>query len=412
MIPDLKEIKKEIDCFRNRRYPDFVLARSPRLSGGEIPAFALHTIDPQVFEAQLRFLVTNGYRTITADEFHSAVTERSAPQERCVLLTMDDGRKSVWTFGYPLLKKYGLRATVFLIPGFVREGDQEEPNLEDCWAGRCSRRDLSQDAVKGNPLFSWPQAEAMYRSGVIDFQSHTLYHHPVFTGQRILDFYHPGNRMMRYSLPLPMGYESQLKNASDDSLYGMPIYQNSPPMLGQPRFLDDERLTNRCLVHVRESGGGQFFHRPSWRKELQAVVAKWRAEERDCGRFQSQQELEEALLADLKTSRAIIEQRLPGQKVRHLCYPYGVGSPLSVRLSQEAGYVSNFWSVRADRRTNRPGDDPFFCCRLKDDYIYRLPGRGRKSLLAILRAKAHRRLDGALDYGALQRPTTHGPDAC
>jgi hypothetical protein len=251
----------------------------------------------------------------------------------------------------------------------------------------------------------------MHRSGVIDFQSHTLYHHPVFTGPRIVDFYHPGQRMMRYSLPLPLGYEQMLMEASEDSLYGLPIYENSPPMLSRPRFLDDERLAHRCLAHVRESGGRHFFRRPSWRNELQAVVARWHREERDGGRYQSQLELENTLLEDLRTSRAVIEQRLPGQQVRHLCYPYGAGSQLSVQISQKAGYVTNFWSLRAGRRANRPGDDPFFCSRLKGDFIHRLPGQGRKSLLAILGMKASRRLEGALDYGGLQRPATPGTEA-
>ena len=103
-------------------------------------------------------------------------------------------------------------------------------------------------------------------------------------------------------------------------------------------------------------------------------------------------------VADLRRARELIEQRLPGTDVRHLCYPYTIGSKLAVELSRQAGYLSNFWGVLSDRRGNRSGNDPYRCPRLKGDYVFRLPGRGRKSLARIMAAKVRRRLSGAAVY--------------
>ena len=97
---------------------------------------------------------------------------------------------------------------------------------------------------------------------------------------------------------------------------------------------------------------------------------------------------------ELVESRAEIERRLPGHKCVHLCYPYGLGSEDGVRLSKQAGYVSNFWSRRLDRLMNAPGDDPFYIGRIKHDFIRRLPGGPRVSLASLVVQKLVRRIQG------------------
>jgi peptidoglycan/xylan/chitin deacetylase (PgdA/CDA1 family) len=302
------------------------------------------------------------------------------------------------------LKKYGLRATVFLIPGFVREDSAVRPNLGDLWAGRCRPDDLREDRADDDPLISWAEAAAMHRDGVIDVQSHTIYHHHVFTGPEVIDFCRPGRGGMIYDLPMSPGWEQRILDGGRQALWGMPIYEHAPLMAGRPRYIDDPRVAEGCIGKAAASGGAGFFRRPSWRRELVDLCRETRDRGESAGRLQSGQEVISAIRQDLEGSRRSIEDHLPGHRVRHLCYPYGVGSDLSVRLSRESGYVSNFWSIRRDRRTNRPGDDPFSIVRLKADYIFRLTGRGRRSLLSVLAAKIRRRMSRSLDYGGLRPP--------
>ena len=401
---DSQEIRKELDCLRARRYPDFVFSRKGTLCGGEIPVFTAHTIEPESFEEQLRYLAENGYAALSGDQFCDHLAGNRPAGERSVLLTIDDGRRSVWTFAYPLLKKYGLRAVVFLIPGFVRESSALRPTLEDLWSGRCRMDDLPEDRAGDDPLISWAEAAAMYRDGVIDFQSHTASHHHIFTDPKIVDFCRPDRGGMIYDLPVSPGREQQLIDGGMAALWGMPIYRHAPLMAGRPRYIDDPRVTDGCIATVARAEGPVFFRRPSWRRELMDFCRKELSRRHSPARLQSPGEVEAAIREDLERSRECIEEHLDGHRVRHLCYPYGVGSDLSVRLSRESGYASNVWSIREDRRTNRPGDDPFAIVRLKTDYIFRLAGRGRRSLLSVLAAKVRRRLNRSLDYGGLRPP--------
>jgi peptidoglycan/xylan/chitin deacetylase (PgdA/CDA1 family) len=403
---DSQEIRKDLDCLRARRYPDFVFSRSGALRGGEVPVFTAHTIEPQTFEGQLRHLAGNGYAALSCDRFCDHLAGIRPAEERSVLLTIDDGRRSVWTFAYPLLKKYRLRATVFLIPGFVRETAAVRPNLEDVWAGRCRPEDLDRDRADADedPLISWAEADRMHRDGVIDFQSHTAYHHHIFTGRKIVDFFHPGRGGMIYDVPMSPGREQRMLDDGPASLWGMPIYEHDALMTGRPRYIDDPGVTDGCIARVARSGGGEYFRRTGWHRELMEFCREAGGRGRFPARFQRPEEVAAAIRKDLEWSRGWIQDHLDGHRVRHLCYPYGAGSDLSVRLSREAGYASNFWSIRRDRRTNRPGDDPFAVVRLKADYIFRLAGRGRRSLLSVLAAKVRRRLSRHPDYGGLRPP--------
>ena len=128
------------------------------------------------------------------------------------------------------------------------------------------------------------------------------------------------------------------------------------------------------------------------------MVADWQARRGELGALEHPSALHDAMVDDLLRTRRLIEEHLPGHRVRHLCLPYTIGSAQAVGAAREAGYATCFWGVLPDRKSNRPGEDPYRCPRLKADYIFRLPGRGRRSLGAILSHKLTRRLSGRPVY--------------
>ena len=80
--------------------------------------------------------------------------------------------------------------------------------------------------------------------------------------------------------------------------------------------------------------------------------------------------------------------------MQHFCFPWFIGSDVAVRCAREAGYEVLYWGILADTRTNRPGNDPLKIMRLEDQYIYRLPGKGRMPLRALLGEKVKANLPG------------------
>ncbi|MGI6500936.1 MAG: polysaccharide deacetylase family protein [Anaerostipes sp.] len=73
------------------------------------------------FRAQMKYLHDNGYRTISLDEFKDWYQKKVEYPEKTVVITFDDGYMDVYHHAYPCLKKYGLKATIFLIGIRIQE---------------------------------------------------------------------------------------------------------------------------------------------------------------------------------------------------------------------------------------------------------------------------------------------------
>ena len=76
-------------------------------------------VTPKDFERQMVWLKNNGFETITPAELHAALTEGAELPAKPVLITFDDGYVDNYTNAYPILKKYNLKATIFIVTGFV-----------------------------------------------------------------------------------------------------------------------------------------------------------------------------------------------------------------------------------------------------------------------------------------------------
>ncbi|MFX0140709.1 MAG: polysaccharide deacetylase, partial [Candidatus Hodarchaeota archaeon] len=166
---------------------------------------------------------------------------------------------------------------------------------------------------------------------------------------------------------------------------GTPIYSFKPRMAGVKRYFDDEYLRKKCIEFVQNNNGKDFFESANWRKKISLVVQDYITNYGLNDHYETDGQMEEKIYKDLYESKRIIEEKLPGKVVQHLAYPYFVGSEISVQISIKAGYRSNFWGIIPyRRRTNRQGNDPYRVVRLREEYIYRLPGQGRKPLVKVL----------------------------
>ena len=81
------------------------------------------------FRAQMEYLKRAGITVISMQEFLEwRLGTRTLPA-RCVLITLDDGWKSVYTDAYPILKEFGYPFTLFLYTNFLSgRGDSLTPD--------------------------------------------------------------------------------------------------------------------------------------------------------------------------------------------------------------------------------------------------------------------------------------------
>jgi len=77
------------------------------------------TVAEATFEAQMKYLKENGYRSITLDQFFDFLNYKNPIPKKSVLITIDDGWKSTYDIAMPILKKYRFSATLFIYSDFI-----------------------------------------------------------------------------------------------------------------------------------------------------------------------------------------------------------------------------------------------------------------------------------------------------
>ena len=80
-------------------------------------------ITPDVFEKQLLTLRNSGYTFITAKDLGDILDEKMTIPKKAIILTFDDGHRDFYTDVFPLLKKYNIRATAYIVPGLLEKND-------------------------------------------------------------------------------------------------------------------------------------------------------------------------------------------------------------------------------------------------------------------------------------------------
>jgi len=374
--------KPNVLALLSGRLPAFVL-RDVDDIGRCVPIFTFHSVEPREFEACCAHLCAAGYRTLSLDEYFRGIGGRRLPR-KSVVLTFDDGLSSLWTVAFPLLERYRMQATAFVIPGLVRDRSATTPTLRDVWAGTATVADLRRDEEATDALASWTELAAMQASGVIDVQSHTMYHARTFCGRALRDFVNPDTPTDFYrNVALPITAVDGSYRYDRPKVLGQPLYSMQPFTAGHLRYVDDVALRDTCQDFVARHGGAEFFRDRRWRNVLARLVREHRRNGARSAHFESRAECIDALTEELAGSRSLIESRL-GNRVRHLCLPWYTGSEQTVSVSRGTGYRTNLWGASARHLNGAHTQDPFRIGRIDNRFLFRLPGAGRLSLRQVM----------------------------
>ena len=79
----------------------------------------VHSIYPEEFHFQIEYLVTNGYKIVSLPEVVHLLSNGYNKREKIIALTFDDGHKDNIQYAYPILKKFNVKATMFVLSDYV-----------------------------------------------------------------------------------------------------------------------------------------------------------------------------------------------------------------------------------------------------------------------------------------------------
>lgn len=80
------------------------------------------SVTEAAFEDQMKYLKGNGYHVITLRQLLDFIDFAGQVPEKSVVITVDDGWRSLYDIAFPILKKYGFSATLFVYTDFIGGG--------------------------------------------------------------------------------------------------------------------------------------------------------------------------------------------------------------------------------------------------------------------------------------------------
>lgn len=146
--PDVKESIKNLKPQKSFRVPIFLYHYVEYVKDeGDTIRQSLN-ITPYVFDQEVKTLLDAGYTFITLSDLADALDDKISLPSKPVILTFDDGYRDFYTDVFPILKKYQVRAVVFVVPNFLN---------------------------KQNNLDTWMLLD-IAKSGLVEIGAHTMNH--------------------------------------------------------------------------------------------------------------------------------------------------------------------------------------------------------------------------------------------
>jgi peptidoglycan/xylan/chitin deacetylase (PgdA/CDA1 family) len=212
------------------------------------------TVSARQLREQLSYLKAHDYRVIPLQDLIPFLRGERPLPKRAVVLTIDDGHRSIYHVAYPILKEFGFPATIFVYSDYLNNGG-----------------------------LTWKQLDEMVASGLISIQPHSKTHdnltlrHPHETEkgyvQRIKQEVRAPTRRLKkrfgeqvnaFAYPYGDANDQVMKLVQEEGLtLGLTVQSAANPAFSYPYLLhrsmifgDRDMAAFKALLETFKSGAG------------------------------------------------------------------------------------------------------------------------------------------------------------
>ncbi len=275
-----------------------------------------------VFYWQMKF-IKRFFNPLTADDLNE---EKS----KGVVITFDDGYVDNFIYAYPVLKKLGLKAVLFLATSRINKHTILRKTLFDYWDGKINFDELfipsgmdkaNEEFLKNGTSSEFLSYEEIYNmKDVFSIQSHTHFHVRHFCSHKLIGFYNPSLKI-KHSWSLPYALEEE------KLFYGLPIFPMRSVVSSRRFFVKDE------VKRVAAGFAEDVSLKNNWQRELREVMNNFSS----LGHYETEEKRIKRTEEELSKSKKIIESSF-NSRVNHLSWPFGEYDDIAVRLAKKTGY--------------------------------------------------------------------------
>lgn len=213
------------------------------------------TVRTETLRARLRVFEKTGYQIVPLAQvlaWHAGAPDTLSP--RAVVLTVDNGHRSVHEVMWPLLSDHPVSVTLFVYPSAISNADY---------------------------AMNWDQLRTLSRTGWFEVQSHS-YWHPDFhverarrTPEEFRDLVHEQLRRARVHIEAELGkpvrllawpfgiHDPQLEAIAAEEGYEAAFTIDAEPLgrrhrpFALPRYLITDQCGAACMTRLLQAAGGQ-----------------------------------------------------------------------------------------------------------------------------------------------------------
>ena len=135
---------------------------------------ALVTMTPENFESHAKFLAESGYKTLSLDEFFAFKKGELELPKKSVLITFDDGWIDNYLVAYPILKKYSLKATIFVVTDWIERSSEDKRASNDIYIPNHNEGKRLAYDEPASAVMNWDDLSEMRDSSLVDRKSTRL----------------------------------------------------------------------------------------------------------------------------------------------------------------------------------------------------------------------------------------------
>lgn len=291
--------------FRNKGVPMFLYHQVNSLSN----------VTPELFEEHLKILKEKNMNTITLKEYGDGNIPNNS-----FLITLDDGYYDNYSVVFPLLKKYNMKATVFLNTMYIK--DKREEKTEILLNGEANyqamKRFLETGDGRTEQYMSWEEIKEMYESGLVDFQAHSHKHTAVFVSDKIEGF-----------------FQGDERDITDLYLYGE-IKKGYPKFPKRGEYASKAIIIDRKFFEVFKDFYDRELVDKAEKEKIKLAQEFIDREKNRYFKYENEEEFYSKVKEEFLLNKKLIEENLKN-RVEYFCWPWGHRNKKIVELLKEEG---------------------------------------------------------------------------
>jgi peptidoglycan/xylan/chitin deacetylase (PgdA/CDA1 family) len=239
-LPSLAPVARPVP--RTVRVPVLTWHRVHRYATERQPSVPDLTVEPSTFESQIGELSRRGYHAVTNRQLYYALFKRRALPRKPVMLTFDDGYRDAVTDVLPVLRRFRMVGTFFIITG--RVGGHEYVTARDVRSLDAAGMDLGAHSSTHRDMTTLTSAQLRRETTSSRRRLERMVGHPVPF------FAYPFGR---YDAQVVAAVRRARFSLAFSTASGTRLASTTP--LTEPRLHVGRQLTARGLLALVEQGG-------------------------------------------------------------------------------------------------------------------------------------------------------------